>query len=155
MNDYSGSLALQTVGVRVRRPVSALVVTVLAFALILWLHSGDMSSRFQNVLLLVSYWIPGFVAVTVIDWLIRARGRTTINPADEHTDRADAIAAIVSFVLAYVAAVPFMNVDPLFEGPVARALHGADTAYFVAFLAAVALYGGYRVIRLRRFTTTG
>ena len=44
MNDYSGSLALQTVGVRVRRPVSALVVTALAFALILWLHSGDMSS---------------------------------------------------------------------------------------------------------------
>ena len=41
MNDYSGSLALQTVGVRVRRPVSALVVTALAFVLILWLHAGD------------------------------------------------------------------------------------------------------------------
>ena len=87
MNDYSGSLALQTAGVRVRRPVSALVVTVLAFALILWLHSGDMSQRFQDVLLLVSYWIPGFVAVTVIDWSIRARGRHTINPAAENTDR--------------------------------------------------------------------
>ena len=34
MNDYSGSLALQTIGVRVRRPVSAVVVTVLAFPLI-------------------------------------------------------------------------------------------------------------------------
>src|SRR3954468_9190920 len=31
MNDYSGSLALQTVGVRVRRPMSAVIVTVLAF----------------------------------------------------------------------------------------------------------------------------
>src|SRR5215475_5211949 len=38
MNDYSGSLALQTIGVRVRRPVSAVVVTAIAFALILWLH---------------------------------------------------------------------------------------------------------------------
>ena len=28
MNDYSGSLALQTVGVRVRRPVSAVVVVI-------------------------------------------------------------------------------------------------------------------------------
>ena len=28
MNDYSGSLALQTIGVRVRRPVSAVIVTV-------------------------------------------------------------------------------------------------------------------------------
>lgn len=32
MNDYSGSLALQTVGVRVRRPVSAVIVTVLRSA---------------------------------------------------------------------------------------------------------------------------
>ena len=143
MNDYSGSLALQTVGVRVRRPVSALVVTVLAFALILWLHSGDMSQRFQDVLLLVSYWIPGFVAVTVIDWSIRARGRRTINPAEEGTDRADAVAALVTFVVAYGAAVPFMHTT-LIEGPVARAWHGADTAYFVGFLVAALLYGGYR-----------
>jgi len=55
MNDYSGSLALQTVGVRVRRPVSALVVTVIAFFLILWMHGGDTASRFQNVLLFVGY----------------------------------------------------------------------------------------------------
>ena len=68
MNDYSGSLALQTVGIRVRRPASALVVTALAFVLILWLHTGDISSKFQGVLLVVSYWIPGLVAVTVIDW---------------------------------------------------------------------------------------
>ena len=85
MNDYSGSLALQTIGVRVRRPVSAVIVTVLAFALVLWLHSADTASRFQDVLLIVSYWIPAFVAVVVIDWLIRIRGRTSINPAEEPT----------------------------------------------------------------------
>ena len=135
MNDYSGSLALQTIGVRVRRPISAVVVTVIAFVLILWLHSGDTASRFQNVLLLVSYWIPAFVAVVVIDWLIRTRGRATVNPAEEHTARADAVAAVVAFVLAYGAAVPFMNTS-LFTGPVAKAWHGADIAYFVNFLVA-------------------
>src|SRR3954453_16015292 len=41
MNDYSGSLALQTLGVKLRRPVSSVVVTVLAVALILWLHGAD------------------------------------------------------------------------------------------------------------------
>jgi NCS1 family nucleobase:cation symporter-1 len=153
MNDYSGSLALQTVGVRLRRPVSALVVTVLAFVLILWLHSGDMSTRFQDVLLLVSYWIPGFVAVTVVDWLIRTRGRGTINPAEERTDRGDAVAALVAFLLAYGAAVPFMHTS-LIEGPVAQAWHGADTAYFVGFVVAAVGYGGYRTIRLRRRPTT-
>ena len=100
------------------------------------------------MLLLVSYWIPAFVAVVVIDWALRVRGRATINPAEEHTDRGDAVAAVVAFVLAYAAAVPFMNTS-LFTGPVAEAWHGADVAYFVNFLVAAVLYGGYRLIRSR------
>jgi nucleobase:cation symporter-1, NCS1 family len=148
MNDYSGSLALQTVGVRVRRPASAVVVTVLAFALILWLHSADTASRFQDVLLLIGYWIPAFAAVIIIDWVIRTRGRPSINPALERTTRPDAVAALVAFVLAYAAAMPFMNTS-LIEGMVARAWHGADLAYFVNFLVAGVLYGGYRIVRAR------
>lgn len=35
----------------------------------------------------------------------------------------------------------------LFVGPVAERLHGADLAYFVNFVVAAALYGGYRLIR--------
>jgi nucleobase:cation symporter-1, NCS1 family len=149
MTDYSGSLALQTIGVRVRRPVSAVIVTVLAFVLILWLHAADTATRFQDVLLLVSYWIPAFVAVVVIDWLIRTRGRTTINPAEERTDPADAVAALIAFVLAYAAAIPFMNTT-LIQGPVAKAWHGADIAYFVNLLVAALLYGGYRLLHTRR-----
>ncbi|GAC1646032.1 MAG: cytosine permease [Mycobacterium sp.] len=149
MNDYSGSLALQTIGVRVRRPVSAVIVTLLSFPLILWLHAADTDTRFQNVLLLVSYWIPAFVAIVVVDWLIRIRGRATIDPAAEPTDRRVGLVAVIVFVLAYAAAIPFMNTS-LLEGPVARAWHGADTAYFVNLFAAAALYGGYRLIRGRR-----
>jgi NCS1 family nucleobase:cation symporter-1 len=153
MNDYSGSLALQTLGVRVRRPVSAVIVTVLAFALILWLHSGDTATRFQDVLLLVSYWIPGFVSIVVIDWLLRVRGRASIDPAEEPTDRRDAVAAAIVFVLAYVASIPFMYTS-LIQGAVARAWHGADVAYFVNLLVAAALYGCYRVIRSRSRSST-
>jgi NCS1 family nucleobase:cation symporter-1 len=152
MNDYSGSLALQTIGIRVRRPASALVVTALAFVLILWLHSSDTAPRFQSVLLLVSYWIPGFAAVVIVDWLFRLRGRRSINPAEEHTDRRDAAAAVIAFVLAYAAAIPFMNTS-LILGPVARAWHGADIAYFVAFVVAAGLYGGYRLTRFRTSST--
>ena len=148
MNDYSGSLALQTVGVRVRRPVSAVVVTVIAFFLILWIHGGNTASRFENVLLFVGYWIPAFVAVVVIDWYYRARGRHTINPARESTLRTDAIVAVAAFVLAFGAAVPFMNTS-IVVGPVAKAWHGADVAYYVNFLVAAIIYGGYRVWRQR------
>jgi NCS1 family nucleobase:cation symporter-1 len=151
MNDYSGSLALQTVGVRVRRPVSAVVVTVIAFFLILWMHGGDTASRFQNVLLFVGYWIPAFVAVVAIDWYYRARGRPTINPARESTLRTDAIVAVVAFVVAFGAAVPFMNTS-IVVGPVAKAWHGADVAYYVNFLVAAIIYGGYRVWRHRAAT---
>jgi nucleobase:cation symporter-1, NCS1 family len=152
MTVYSGSLALQTIGVGVRRPVSAVIVTVLAFALILWLHSADKATRFQDLLLLVSYWIPAFVAIVVIDWMLRTRGRATINPAEEPTGRADAVAAVIAFVLAYAAAIPFMNTT-LIEGPIAKAWHGADIAYFVNLLVAAGLCGGYRLLVARLRTT--
>ncbi len=154
MTVYGGSLALQTIGVRVRRPVAAVIVTVLAFALTLWLHTADTATRFTDVLLLVSYWIPAFVAVVVIDWLIRTRGRDTVNPAEERTDRLDATAALVAFVLAYAAAIPFMHTS-LIEGPIARAWHGADIAYFVNLLVAAVLYGGYRLLRSRASVSVG
>ncbi|MCX2932286.1 cytosine permease [Mycobacterium sp. CVI_P3] len=148
MNDYSGSLALQTVGVRVRRPVSAVVVVMIAFALIMWLHSGDMAARFQSALLFVSYWIPAFVAVVAIDWHYRSAGRDTVDPAAEVTPRTDALVALGAFFVAFAAAVPFMHTN-LIVGPVATALHGADLAYFVNFLVAAAVYGGYRLARGR------
>ncbi|MGD0243205.1 MAG: cytosine permease [Streptosporangiaceae bacterium] len=148
MNDYSGSLALQTVGVKVRRPISALVVTVIAFFLILWMHGGDTSSRFENVLLFVGYWIPAFVAIVTIDWYYRVRGRQTINPARESTVRADAIVALITFVVAFGAAVPFMDTS-IIVGPVAKAWDGADVAYFVNFGVAAIIYGAYRVWRHR------
>ncbi|HEY6647513.1 MAG TPA: cytosine permease, partial [Mycobacterium sp.] len=148
MNDYSGSLALQTIGARVRRPVSAVIVAALAFPLILWLDAADTATRFQDVLLLVSYWIPAFVSIVVIDWLLRVRGRATIDPAVEPTDRRDAVAAVIVFMLSYAAAIPFMHTS-LIEGPIARAWHGADIAYFVNLLVAALLYGGYRLLRSR------
>jgi NCS1 family nucleobase:cation symporter-1 len=146
MNDYSGSLALQTIGIKVRRPVSAVIVTALSFTLILWLHAADTATRFQDVVLLVSYWVPAFVAVVVIDWLLRIRGRRSMNPAEEPTDRLDAAVAIVVFVVSYAAAMPFMHTS-IFEGPVAVAWHGADIAYFVNLVVAGLLYGAYRLIR--------
>ncbi|TFV59427.1 cytosine permease [Mycobacterium sp. PS03-16] len=144
MNDYSGSLALQTIGVRVRRPVSAVIVTALAFGLILWLHAADTATRFQDVLLLVSYWIPAFVAITAVDWLLRVRGRAFLDPALERCARRDAAVALGVFVVSYVVAIPFMNTT-LITGAVAQAWHGADIAYFVNFAVALACYGGYRL----------
>ncbi|MGI9126103.1 MAG: cytosine permease, partial [Mycobacterium sp.] len=117
--------------------------------LIMWLHAGDLAARFQSVLLFVSYWIPAFVAITAIDWRYRSAGRPVVNPAEENTTRSDAVAALVSFVVAFAAALPFMHTD-LFVGALAARLHGADIAYFVNFLVAAGIYGSYRVATRRR-----
>ena len=47
---------------------------------------------------------------------------------------------MIVFVVAYVAAIPFMNTS-LIQGPIAAAWHGADIAYFVN------LAGGGRALR--------
>ena len=119
MNDYSGSLALQTLGVRVRRPLSSVVVTVLAFGLILWLHAADTAARFQNVLLFVSYWIPASSPIVSVDWWFRRRGRDAVDPgAGAHRRAPMRSLALVTFVVAYAVAVPFMNTRSS-SGPVA------------------------------------
>ena len=134
------------------RPVSAVVVTVLAFVLIMWLHAGDAGTRitrFTDVLLLVGYWIPGVRRDRGRGLVDAGRRAPQFNPATEPTAGPDAAAAVVAFVPAYGAAVPFMNTS-LIQGPVARAWHGADVAYFVNFAVALVLYGGWRVISARR-----
>lgn len=150
MNDYSGSLALQTAGVRIPRPLAAGVAAVLGFLLVLWMHAADTTARFQNVLLFVGYWIPGFVGVVVVDWIARARergGRPLDLPAEWARTRPCWPAAL-AFTAAFGAAVPFMDTT-VYVGPVASALHGGDVAYYAAFAVSVAVY---TPLRLRRAT---
>ncbi|MFB8207651.1 purine-cytosine permease family protein [Streptomyces sp. NPDC056010] len=150
MNDYSGSLALQTMGVRLPRPVAAALAAALGFPLVLWMHAADTTARFQNVLLLVGYWIPGFVAIVSVDWLVRARARrgAPVDLAAEHARPRPWWPALAAFAVAFAAAVPFMSTG-LYVGPVAEALHGADLAYGVAFLVALVVYAPLRLRRSR------
>jgi hypothetical protein len=70
-------------------------------------------------------------------------------PVDESTERLDALAALAAFMLAYAVAIPFMHTS-LIQGPIAMARHGADVAHFVNLLVAALVYGGYRLLRMRR-----
>ncbi|MFJ7948151.1 purine-cytosine permease family protein [Streptomyces sp. NPDC096354] len=146
MNDYSGSLALQTVGVRIPRPAAAALAAVLGFPLVLWMHAADTTARFQNVLLFVGYWIPGFVAIVIVDWIARARARggAAIDLGAETARPHSGWPPLLAFAVAFAAAVPFMNTS-LYVGLVAAALHGADLSYYVAFLVALAVYAPLRL----------
>lgn len=147
MNDYSGSLALQAAGIRVPRPIAAAAAAVLGFLLVLWMHAADTTLRFQNLLLFVGYWIPGFVGIVLVDARLRAKARrgAPIDVEAEFGRPQPWWPACVAFVVAFAAAVPFMDTT-LFVGPVAAALHGADFAYYVAFLVSVAVYAPLRLL---------
>jgi NCS1 family nucleobase:cation symporter-1 len=145
MNDYSGSLAFQALGVRLRRPLTAALVALLAFAAILWIHAGDTAARFENILLFVGYWIAPFAAIVIIDW---RRHRTeyepsTLRAALTFRNLSSGWPALAAFAAGFASMVPFMNTSVL-EGPAAAALHGADIAFYVGFVVTGLLYYGLR-----------
>ncbi len=141
MNDYTGSLAFQALGMRLRRPVTATLVAVLAFAAVLWLQGGDTASRFQNILLFIGYWIAPFCAIVMIDWHDHGDryNPSALRAALSFRNLRAGWPALIAFVAAFGAMVPFMNTS-LFEGPVAALLDGADIAFYVGFVVAGAVY---------------
>ena len=141
MNDYSGSLALQAAGFRVRRPVVAVIVTVLAF-LTLWLNTGDLATKFDNVLLFVTYWVPPFAAVQMVDWW---RKRGVMNVQDLVSSALKpGWDALIALLAGFGAAVAFMDTS-LYVGPASsHLLHGGDIAFGVGFGVGLVVYAGLR-----------
>jgi len=142
MNDYTGSLAFQALGARVRRPIIAAVVAVLAFAAILWMNAGDTSGKFTNVLLFIGYWIAPFCAIVMIDWHY-AKDRYTprfLRKALNFGKLRNGWPALVAFVVGFAVMVPFMNTSLITWHPFANALDGADLAFYVGFVVAGIIY---------------
>jgi len=151
MNDYTGSLAFQALGARVRRPVIAAAGAILAFGPILYMNAGNTSGKFENLLMFTSYWIAPFCAIVMIDWHYnRARySPSRLRGALEFARLGNGWPAIVSFCVAFGVMVPFMNTS-IIVGPVANALKGADTAFYVGFVVAGALYYWLRRVAINQ-----
>jgi NCS1 family nucleobase:cation symporter-1 len=141
MNDYSGSLAAQAGGLRIKRHISAAFGTVIAFGLILWLHTGDVSAKFESVLLFSAYWIAPFLAIVLIDWREHrnAINRQTLVHMLEWKNLRSGWPALLSLVVGFAAMVPFMDTT-LVVGRVAKALDGADISFLVGFVVAALVY---------------
>lgn len=139
VNDYSGSLALQATGAKIKRPYIAVIVTVLAFFLTLYLNSGNLSGKFENVLLFITYWIPPFAAVQIVHW-IRHHGRPDLTNLLDMRRLGSGWDALVSMLIGFGAAVPFMNTS-LYVGPATSGwLHGGDIAFYVGFIVGGGVY---------------
>jgi NCS1 family nucleobase:cation symporter-1 len=151
INAYTASLAVQSLEIRLPRTVAAGAVAVLAYGALWWISSGNMAARFTNVLLFTAYWIAPWLAIVAIDWYY-AKGRYTPAYVDEAMQWPNlplGWPALTAFVAGFLAMVPFMDTT-FVEGPAAKALDGADTAFPVGIIVAGGLYYLLRRIGARQ-----
>jgi nucleobase:cation symporter-1, NCS1 family len=142
MNDYSGSLALQAAGFRIRRPVVAVAVTVIAFFLTLWLNTGDLATKFENVLLFITYWVPPFAAIQMVDWW-RKHGVMNVQDVVGSVLK-PGWDALLALAVGFLAATPFMNTSLYVGAASAHWLQGGDIAFLVGFVVGLVVYAGIR-----------
>lgn len=134
LNVYTGALSLLTLDVPLPRWVAVVAGGILGGILAAF-GSHGLSSKYENFLLLVSYWIGPWLAIVLVDFFVRS------GQGDAQRDGGRAIRwpGIVAFLAGLVFSIPFMN-SALYEGPLARRLSGADIAYYVGMIVAGAVY---------------
>jgi NCS1 family nucleobase:cation symporter-1 len=139
MNDYSGSLSLLAAGIKVWRPVSALIVGVLSFIATLWLYTQNFSATFENYLLLITYWIGPWSAIVLVDWQLRKHSAAGADHVSDFSLLPSGRNALIALIVGFVVSIPFMDAT-LFQGFIANNLGGADIAYVIGFIVAGIVY---------------
>jgi nucleobase:cation symporter-1, NCS1 family len=148
LNLYGGSLTFIS-GVDSFKPVrptlSVRVVTIsltavisLVFALV---ATSSFLKDFENFLLLVLYLFIPWTAINLIDYYIVRHGHYAIaeifNPRGIYGRWS--WRGIAAYVIAFGAMVPFFS-TPLYTGPIANALGGADISLFIGLPISGGLY---------------
>jgi nucleobase:cation symporter-1, NCS1 family len=139
LNIYTGALSLLTLDVPIKRWVSVIAVGILGGLLALYGSSG-LSAKYENFLLLISYWIGPWLAVVLVDFFLHPGLPTRPEKGWRATfRRAVEWPGLVAFLVGLIVSIPFMN-SALYVGPMANLLHGADIAYYIGLLVAGLLY---------------
>jgi NCS1 family nucleobase:cation symporter-1 len=139
LNIYSGALSLLTLDLPIKRWVSVIATGVLGGILALYAVNG-LSSKYENFLLLISYWIGPWLAIILVDFFLHP-GQQTRPGRDLSTAFNAAVSwpGLIAFLVGLVVSVPFMD-STLYTGPLAIALHGADISYYVGMVVAGLLF---------------
>jgi NCS1 nucleoside transporter family len=152
INIYSGALSFTALGIKLplrqARAVVAVVFGVLGFILALTgLH--DAGSKYENFLLLISYWVGPWLGVYITDWFLRRGRRVDGFLFDtKHNPLGGWVAMLVGIV---VSVSLFANVYGLYIAPI-PSHHPAfgDITFFVGFVLAAVLYAVFFPLQRRR-----
>ena len=160
INIYSGTMSLVSLGIREmgltlrqRRAALGIVIGVIGFVLgLIFQANVAPGSKYETFLLLITYWISGWLAVVFVDyWLRRGDYGDERQFYDTHYNRWQGVLAMAIGVL--VSAYLFANDYPLYVGVVPNTIitNLGDITFIVGFIITAALYYVFN-LGLRRQT---
>jgi NCS1 nucleoside transporter family len=154
INIYSGTMSLVAVGIRElgmtlrqRRAVLAVTAGVLGYLIgVIGQANVGPGSKYESFLLLISYWIAGWLAVVLVDYWLRKGdyGDETVFYDTKHKRWQGVVAMAVGVgVSVYL----FGNVYPLYAGPIANAAPQiGDITFLVTFALTAVLYYAFNMM---------
>jgi NCS1 family nucleobase:cation symporter-1 len=154
LNIYSGSLSFTALGIRLplqaRRAVVAVVFGIVGFIVALTgLH--DAGSKYENFLLVISYWIGPWLAVYFTDQVLRRREQVGALLFNRHHR---ALAGVVAMAVGMAVSIPLFSNQTEYVGPIPKH-HPAvgDLTFEVGFLISALVYAGLFLFGRRRRAT--
>jgi purine-cytosine permease-like protein len=149
LNMYGGSLTLISGIDSFRKVRPTLAVRLLTLGLTAALSlvgalaaTSHFLQNFNDFLLLVLYLFIPWTAVNLMDYYVVRRGHYAVaeifNPNGIYGRWG--WNGIVSYLVGFVAMIPFFSVGTLYVGPAAKALDGADISFFVGLPVSALLY---------------
>jgi nucleobase:cation symporter-1, NCS1 family len=147
LNFYGASLTLLSVADTLRplkctaaKRLASLAIAFVASCVIALNSSSNFGSHFQDLLNLLLYLFTPWTAINLVDFYVVRRGHYSIreifNPAGMY-GRWN-WRGILAYVVGFVVMIPFFSTP--YEGPVTRALGGADIAMLVGLPVAAGVY---------------
>ena len=150
LNVYSGALSFTTLGIKIpvaaRRAVVAAVFGVAGFFLA-WSGLSDAGAKYNNFLLVISYWIGPWLGVFFADqWLRRGRDVAALITDRKHNPWIGPLA----MALGMAVSIPLFSDQTDFTGVLAKAHPSlGDLTFEVGFVLAGAIYlVGFRLLGL-------
>ncbi|HLG75957.1 MAG TPA: cytosine permease [Ktedonobacteraceae bacterium] len=150
-NDYSLGLSMQVLGrpfQRVNRAVWTLIGAVV-YILIALPAARNFAGTLQSFLLIIAYWLGPWAIILVLEHFVFRRGRYNVDDWNTASKLPVGWAAIVSLFVGLVG-VYLGASQELFQGPLAKALGGADIGFELGILLAAISYYILRRIELSR-----
>jgi len=150
---YSSGLSLQSMGLKVHRNVATVIDVILSTMVALYiLFVQDFSSALNNFIALLVVWVGPFGGVWICDGFMRSGNfdfraiHSTVRSANRYWGWNGINVSGFIALLAGMTTAAMTMMSPLYNGPIALALGGADLSWLLGLPTSALVY--YGLVRL-------